>query len=124
MKVSLREYGRFIYLVLLAISVVFLLITLNDLIFRDSAIIISGFSLLSTGTWEYWIFTLAVIFTFYFLYMFIRSVRDYSRFMAVINGNSKQNLAKNLPEMKRIAKQLGRKYQDELKEAMEKWKLK
>lgn len=124
MKVSFREYSRFFYLVVFAVSAVFLLITLNDLIFRDSSLIISGFSLLFTGPWEYWIFVIAVIFTFYFLYLFIKSVRDYSRFTSIIEGNSKQNLAKNLPDMKRIAKQLGKKYQDELKEAMDKWKLK
>ncbi|MCL4437770.1 MAG: DUF3198 domain-containing protein [Candidatus Thermoplasmatota archaeon] len=124
MKTSIREYYRPIFLIIFAVSLVFLIITANDLIFRNAQMINDGLSLQQTGNWEYWIFAFALIFTLYFFYVFIKYSRDYNKFVSIINGNSKQNLVKNIADLRKIAKSLGPKYQEELKEALEKWKVK
>ena len=124
MKTSIREYFRFIFLVIFAVSLIFLIISANDLIFRNPQMIIDGLTFQQTGAWEYWIFAVSVIFTIYFFYLFIKYSRDFNKFMSIISGNSKQNLVKNLNELRKIAKNLGPRYQQELKEAMDKWKVK
>lgn len=124
MKTSIREYYRAIFLVVFAVSLVFLIITANDLIFRNASMINDGLSLQQTGNWEYWIFAISLVLTIYFFYMFIKYSRDYNKFISIINGNSKQNIVKNMADLRKIAKNLGPKYQKELKEAMEKWKVK
>ena len=124
MNRSWREYQFYIYLALLAVGIVFLLMTLNDLIVRNPGLKSAGFTLASVGAWETWIFALAVILSAVFAYYFVKIARETKKFHNLIASSSKHSFVKNLRELQLIARHLGPKYESILKESMDKWKVK
>jgi hypothetical protein len=124
MSNSWRQYQSYIYIVFLALGVVLLILTINDLIVRNPRLKSSGFTLAFTGAWETWIFALALVITVLFAYYYGKVVRETKKFHSLISSSSKHNFVKNLRELQTIAMHLGPKYQALLKESMEKWKVK
>lgn len=119
-----REYQSVLYLVLMAVGVVLLILTFNDMVIKNESVIQSGFSLLFLGNWEYWIFALAIIIAGTFAYYFLKVTNDTKKFNELIKSSSKNTFLKNLKELQRIARSLGPKFELELQKSMEKWKVK
>ncbi|MCL4343251.1 MAG: DUF3198 domain-containing protein [Candidatus Thermoplasmatota archaeon] len=118
---DIREYKPIIYLVILAASLIFMVITMNDLIFLNGSFRDAGLSLLSLGNWEYWIFAVSFVLTLLFGYMFFTILRDARKFYAIVENGNKLSLSKNLREMQEIAKKLGSNYEKKLAEATKRW---
>lgn len=124
MASSWREYQSILYLVLMAVGVVLLILTVNDLIIKNGAVMESGFSLTVLGTWEYWILALAIIISGTFAYYFTKVTNDTKKFNNLIKSSSKHSFLKNLRELQKISQSLGPKYEAELQQVMNKWKVK
>ncbi len=124
MASSWREYQSILYLVLLALGVVLLIITVNDLIIKNFAVMDSGFSLIVLGAWEYWVFALGIILAGTFAYYFVKVTNDTKKFNELIKSSSKHSFLKNLRELQKISHSLGPKFETELHEVMNKWKVK
>lgn len=124
MASSWRENQSVIYLVLMALGVVLLVITINDLVIKSSGVIQSGFTLLALGNWEYWVFALALFIAAIFAYYFVKVTNDTKKFNELIKSSSKHSFVKNLKELQKISRTLGPKYQAELQKSMDKWKVK
>lgn len=124
MASSWREYQSILYLVLMAIGVVLLILTLNDLVIKNPAVLDSGFSLIALHNWEYWVFALAIILAGTFAYYFIKVTNDTKKFNKLIKSSSKHSFLKNLRELQKISHSLGPKFEVELHEVMNKWKVK
>lgn len=124
MKPDLREYKPFAYIIILAVSVIFFIISANDLIFGDKYIMNNFVTLTSIGTWEYWVFTISFIFTVTFGYFVFVVFRDTRKFYDIIERGTKQSFLKNYKELQQIAKKLGPKLEESLAEATKKWKVK
>ncbi len=121
---SLREYQSIIYIIVAAISIVFLFISSNDLIFHNAGIKSSGLTLSSAGNWLYWILVVSALGTIIFLYLYAHIVSSLRKFNSLINSGSKQTFVKNLRELEKTARVLGPREKKLLKEAREKWKVK
>ncbi len=124
MSRSWREFQSYIYLALLASCIVILVMTINDLLVSNSALKNSGFTLTAAGAWETWIFAFALVFSIIFAYYFAKIVRETKKFHSLIASSSKHNFVKNLKDLQRIARILGPRYEQILKESMDKWKVK
>lgn len=124
MASSWREYQSVLYLVMMAFGVVLLVLTVNDMVIKNTAIIQTGFSISTLGDWEYWIFALALIIAGTFAYYFVKVTNDTKKFNRLIKSSSKHSFLKNLKDLQRIARSLGPKYEKELQESMDKWKVK
>ncbi|MCL5731235.1 MAG: DUF3198 domain-containing protein [Candidatus Thermoplasmatota archaeon] len=124
MKYDLREYKPFIYIIILAVSAIFLIISANDLIFGDTYLAKNFVTLSSIGAWEYWVFTASFIFTVAFGYLVFVIFRDTRKFYDIIDRGTKQAFLKNYKELQQIAKKLGPKLEESLSEATKKWKVK
>ena len=124
MSRSWREFQSYIYLALLASCVVILVMTINDLLVSNSALKNSGFTLTAAGAWETWIFAFALVFSIIFAYYFAKIVRETKKFHSLIASSSKHNFVKNLKDLQKIARNLGPRYEQILKESMDKWKVK
>ena len=123
MQDTWKNYQFYLYVVLFAIGAVFLLITVNDLVTRNEAIIKSGLSLLSTGNWEYWIFAVSLVVAFTFFYLSLKIATQTKRFEDLISSDSKYTFVKNIKELQKLARDLGPRYGQQLNQAMEKWKI-
>ncbi|MEM0158041.1 MAG: DUF3198 domain-containing protein [Thermoplasmataceae archaeon] len=123
-RVSIREFQAYIYLVFLALGIVLLFITSNDLIFYNTSIYDSGLTFKVAGDWEYWIFALGIVLVMLFAYMYTKITRDYRKFRTILDGNSKQTFVKNLKNLQKIARNLGPRYEEELRRKIEEWKVK
>lgn len=123
MNKSFREYQSIIYIVVAAVSIIFLLISSNDLIFHSNALTQAGLTLSIAGNWSYWILVLSALGTIIFLYMYIHIISSLRKFNELINSPSKQVFVKNLRELERTARVLGSRERQLLKEAREKWKV-
>lgn len=121
---AFRDYQSVIYIVVAAVSIIFLLVSANDVIFHNKGISQSGLTLSSTGNWIYWILTASTIFTMIFLYLYIHVISSMRKFNELINSHSKQVFVKNLRELERTARILGSRERKLLREAREKWKVK
>jgi hypothetical protein len=119
-----KDYQFFIYLVLLAISILVLIISMNDVLFHNSGFSTYFVTFSSIGNWIYWIFVAGVIFTILFFYLFYRVLLDMRKFDELVSKGSKFSLMKSLKELRVISKRLGPRYQKLLSEAMEKYKVK
>ncbi len=124
MESSWRNYQFYIYVVLFSVGIVFLVITVNDLVTRNSTIIRAGLTLSATGDWEYWIFAVSLVVAATFLYLTIKIAADTRKFELLINGESKYTFVKNIKDLQKLASELGPRYLDQLDKAMEKWKVK
>lgn len=124
MENSWRNYQFYIYVVLFAVGIVFLVITVNDLVTRNNAIIKAGLTLSTTGNWEYWIFAVSLVIAATFLYLTVKIASDTRKFESLINGESKYTFVKNIRDLQKLARELGPRYNDQLNQAMEKWKVK
>lgn len=124
MASSWREYQSVIYLILMALGVVLLILTVNDLVFKNTAVMESGFSLAVMGNWEYWVFALALFIAGIFAYYFVKVTSDTKSFNELIQSTSKHNFLKNLKKLQKIARTLGPTYETKLQESMDKWKVK
>lgn len=123
MQDTWKNYQFYYYVVLFAIGVVFLVITVNDLVIRNDAIIKSGLSLLSTGNWEYWIFAVSLVVAFTFFYLTLKIATQTKRFEDLISSESKYTFVKNIKELQKLARSLGPRYGEQLSRTMEKWKI-
>lgn len=124
MDSSWKNYQFYIYVVLFAVGIVFLIITVNDLVTRNSAIIKAGLTLSTTGDWEYWIFAVSLVVAATFLYLTVKIAADTRKFELLVNGESKYTFVKNIRDLQKLANELGPRYGDQLNKAMEKWKVK
>lgn len=124
MATSWREYQSYLYLFLMALGVVLLLITVNDLIIKNTGVIESGFTLQAMGAWESWLFAIAIVMAATFAYYFVRVTSQTRKFHELIDSSSKHAFVKNLRELQRIARNLGPSYEARLQESMNKWKVK
>lgn len=124
MNRSWREYQSYIYLVLLAIGIVFLVMTLNDLIVKDPGLKSSGFTLAFAGSWETWIFAVSIVVSMVFAYYFAKVLQETRKFHSLVASSSKHSFVKNLRDLQRIARHLGPRYEQLLRESMDKWKVK
>lgn len=124
MASSWREFQSVIYLILMAIGVVLLILTVNDLVIKNSSVIQSGFSLTVLGNWEYWILVAALFISATFAYYFVKVTSDTKKFNELIKSSSKHSFLKNLKELQKIARTLGPSYETELQKSMDKWKVK
>lgn len=124
MSRSWRQYQSYIYIAILALGVVILLMTINDLIVNNPSLKDSGFTLASTGAWETWIFAFALVLSIIFAYYFAKVVQETKKFHSLVASSSKHNFVKNLKDLQRIARHLGPRYEGILRESMEKWKVK
>ncbi len=124
MASSWREYQSILYLVLMAIGVVLLILTLNDLVIKNPAVMDSGFSLTVIGNWEYWVFALAIILSGTFAYYFAKVTNDTKKFNRLIKSSSKHSFLQNLRELQKISRSLGPSFETELQKVMNKWKVK
>lgn len=124
MSRSWRQYQTYIYLAFLALGVVILIMTINDLIVGNPGLKSSGFTLASTGAWETWIFAIALLISIIFAYYFAKVVQETKKFHSLVDSSSKHNFVKNLRDLQKIARHLGPRYEGILKESMEKWKVK
>lgn len=121
---SFREYQSVLYIVVAAVSIIFLIISANDLIIHSSGITGAGLTLSSAGNWLYWILVVSSIGTIVFLYLYIHIISSLRKFNSLINSGSKQAFVKNLKELEQTARILGSREKQMLKEAREKWKVK
>lgn len=121
---KLRDFQSVIYIVIAAVSIIFLVVSANDVIFKNAGISQSGLTLSSAGNWIYWILTASTILTIIFMYLYIHVIASLRKFNELINSHSKQVFVKNLRELERTARVLGSRERKMLKEAREKWKVK
>lgn len=124
MTSSWREYQSYLYIVLLAVGIVLLVITINDLIIKNTAVTDSGFTLQTLKAWEYWVFVLGIILSASFAYFYAKLLSDTRKFHRLIQSSSKHTFVKNLKELQKISRSLGPKYVNLLHESMDKWKVK
>ncbi|MEM0155480.1 MAG: DUF3198 domain-containing protein [Thermoplasmataceae archaeon] len=119
-----KDYQFFIYLILLAVSVLILIISMNDVLFHNNSFSAYFMTFSPFGNWVYWIFAAGIIFTIIFFYLFYRVILDMRKFDELVSKGSKFNFVKSLKELRTISKRLGPRYQRLLSEAMEKFKVK
>lgn len=124
MATSWRQYQSYLYLFLMAVGVVLLIMTVNDLIINNTAVIDSGFTLKFMGAWETWLFAIAILIAATFSYYFAKVTSDTKKFHKLLDSSSKQNFVKNLRELQKIARNLGPTYEELLHKSMDKWKVK
>lgn len=108
----------------MAVGVVLLIMTVNDLIIKNTAVIDSGFTLQIMGEWETWLFAIAILIAAVFAYYFAKVTSDTKKFHRLMDSTSKQNFVKNLRELRKIARSLGPTYEEMLQKSMDKWKVK
>ena len=123
MERSIRDYQQIIYIVISAVSLIFFIISTNDLLVHNKAIIHAGLTI-SVGSWIYWVFTVSLIASFVFLYMFFKTVSNLRKFAKLINSPSKQTFVKNLVDLEKLAQSLGTEEKRVLDQAKERWKVK
>ncbi|BAB59559.1 TVG0404408 [Thermoplasma volcanium GSS1] len=121
MEKSIRDFQFIIYAALFVISMAVLVIVSNQLIFHNSFLNDAQFNV---GDWVYWIFAVSFIAAIMFGYSMWANLRDTSRFESLINSSSKSVFVRNLDELERLAKKLGKGYLIQLENAKEKWKVK
>lgn len=108
----------------MSVGVVLLILTVNDLIIKNTAVVDSGFTLQVLGAWETWLFALAIFIAALFSYYFAKVTSDTKKFRRLIASSSKHNFVKNLRELQKIARNLGPEYEETLQNSMNKWKVK
>jgi uncharacterized membrane protein len=109
-----------IYLIITIASLLFFIISLNDLLFRNHALM-SFITLKSVGNWQYWILLASIIVSSYFAYMFYSIINDMLKFKKLLKSSSKKTFIANLPDLERISKRLGTRYGNLLTQAKHKW---
>lgn len=124
MKLSIREYQSIIYLVVMLVALVGLIISFNDLVIKNSALINSGLTLGGTGNWLYWIITISFIAFAIFAYLLLKLTSNVRKFRKIVSGSSKQNFLKNLKELEVLASKLGPSFEKSLVAAKLKWNVK
>ncbi len=120
---SFRDYQSIIYITVAAVSIIFFVISANDVVFHSKSLSQAGLTLSSAGNWSYWILALSTIGSVVFLYMYIHIISSLRKFNELINSQSKQVFVKNLRELERTARILGTRERKLLREAREKWKV-
>lgn len=124
MTFHFKNFKAYIYIVLMAIGLALFVISSNDLLFGNKALIDNGITFKSAGPWNYWIFTLGIIMTVVFVYLYAKTMNDISKFMRLIESDSKYSFMKNMKELEIISQRLGTIYKERLTAAKEKWKIK
>lgn len=122
MERSVRDFQEIIYILISAVSLIFFVISTNDLLVHNVILIHAGLTL-SVGGWIYWIFTVSLIFTFVFLYMFFKTISNLRKFARLINSPSKQTFVKNLVDLEKLAQSLGSVERKALDAAKDRWKV-
>jgi ABC-type Na+ efflux pump permease subunit len=124
MAFRFKDFQTYIYIVLMAIGLALFIISSNDLIFGNKALIDNGITFQSVGPWNYWIFTLGIIMTGLFVYLYAKTMSDVSKFRRLMESDSKYSFMKNMKDLEAIAQRLGTTYKERLAAAKEKWKIK
>ena len=124
MSAKIKDYQFYFYLVAFVVSFFALIISANDIIFHNDALSNSMLSFASLGNWDYWIFIAGVIFTLLFFYFLYKITSDMRKFEELVSKQSKYNFVKSMKDLQIIARRLGPKYEKQLTEAMEKFKVK
>lgn len=119
-----REYQSVFYIIVAAVSIIFLIISGNDLIFHYAGLTNAGLTLKSAGNWLYWVLVFSTLGTIIFLYMYIHIISSLRKFNELIASPSKQAFVKNLKELESTARVLGPREKKLLREARQKWKVK
>ena len=115
-----------LYIISITISIIslfFFTVSINDLLFGN-LVLIHFFSLKSIGAWQYWVLIGSIIIFLYFVYLTYSMIRDMSKFKTLIQSASKKTFISNLPDLERISKRFGTRYDDLLNEAKHKWGIK
>jgi amino acid transporter len=112
-----------ISIVITIISLFFFIISINDLLFGNVALI-HLFSIKFIGAWQYWVLIVSVILFSYFAYMSYSLISDMSKFKKLLQSSSKKTFISNMPDLERISKRFGEHYDDLLTEAKHKWGIK
>ncbi len=113
-----------LYILISAVSLFFLIVSINGLVFRNAVIMAHVGILDGIGSWEYWVLIVSFIAFIYFVYLAITNINDIKKFKDMINSESKKTFLENLPDLERISKKFGEKYKDNLKDAKHKWGIK
>ncbi|WP_393971050.1 DUF3198 domain-containing protein [Oxyplasma meridianum] len=124
MAFHIKDFQTYIYIILMAIGLTLFVISSNDLIFGNKVLIDNGITFKSAGPWNYWIFTLGIIMTILFVYLYAKTMRDVSKFRQLVESDSKYGFIKNIKELEAISQRLGTTYKERLAEAKERWKIK
>jgi hypothetical protein len=124
MAFRFKDFQTYVYIVLMAIGLALFIISSNDLIFGNKALIDNGITFQSVGPWNYWIFTLGIIMTGLFVYLYAKTMSDVSKFRRLMESDSKYSFMKNMKDLEAIAQRLGTTYKERLAAAKEKWKIK
>lgn len=124
MSSRLKDFQFFIYLIFLTVSVIVLVISMNDVIFHDSSLSTYFLTFSSLGNWDYWILALSLIFSIIFFYFIYRNLFDMRKFEELVTKGSKYNFVRSIKELQTISRRLGPRYERRLSEAMEKFKIK
>ncbi len=118
-----REWMFYIYMILSAIFVIIFIISANDLLFHYNGFINNGLTFEAAGNWNYWIFTLSLIFSGIFLYYTYDWFKDDRFFNEIMNSDSKSKFIKNMRELETIARKHGPSYEERLVEKKSAWKI-
>ena len=124
MAFRIKDFQMYIYIIFMAIGLALFVISSNDLIFGNKALINNGITFKSAGPWNYWIFTLGIIMTALFVYLYAKTMSDVSKFRRLMESDSKYSFMKNMKQLEVIAQRLGSTYKERLAAAKEKWKIK
>jgi hypothetical protein len=124
MALRFKDFQTYIYIILMAIGLALFVISSNDLIFGNKALINNGITFKSAGPWNYWIFTLGIIMTGLFVYLYAKTMSDVSKFRRLMESDSKYSFMKNMKELEAISQRLGTTYKERLTAAKERWKIK
>lgn len=112
-----------VYIIISIVSIFFFIISLNDLLFGNPALI-KLVSLKFIGNWQYWILIVSIITFSYFAYMSYSVINDILKFKKLLKSNSKKVFLSNISELERISGRLGSEYEDLLLQAKHKWGIK
>jgi len=112
-----------IYILISLISLFFLIISMNDLVFVN-AVLMAKISLNRIGNWQYWVLILSFIGFIYFIYIAMNNINEIKKFKGMMKIESKKTFLENLPDLEKISSKFGGKYKNELKNAKHKWGIK
>ncbi|MCL4349221.1 DUF3198 domain-containing protein [Ferroplasma acidiphilum] len=118
-----RDKLYIVYIIISIVSLFFLIISLNGLLFHNQYLI-NLIPLKSLGNWQYWILIASTIVFIYFAYMTYSILNDISTFKKLLKSSSKKTFIDNMPSLERISKRLGKNYDELLKQAKHKWGIK
>ncbi|QRF75955.1 hypothetical protein Thermo_01464 [Thermoplasmatales archaeon] len=124
MSSRIKDYQFYFYLIAFVISFFVFIISANDVLFHSNVLSDSILSFSSLGSWDYWIFVAGIIFTLLFFYFLYKITSDMRKFEELVSKQSKYNFVKSMKDLQKIARSLGPKYEKQLSEAMEKFKVK